>query len=825
MRRRAYLSGVLRSLAVLLLLWGAVGPAMAQQTPPAEAAAIDHDAWSRIASRIDTLLADPATASAVLERQRALVVGWREKFMAGESINAGRIATLKDQIATLGPAPAEGATEASDIAARRKDLNAQMAVLKAPSLSAVEAYSRADGLIREIDGQLRERKAQQFLRLWPSPLNPANWPGAWDTVEAAGVGLYAKVAAIGSDPGRRAEVRGKLPIIAALVVVGLVLMIRGRRLFERYALKLASRASSRAQAVWSFLASLGQIVAPVLGVLAFAWALGLLGLSGPGGAGFASKLFLAGVVVFVFRWLGEQGFPKVIAPGATTRMTAERRGEGRFLSKVLGFLIGLAILREAVLPLDQIPEASASVIVFPMILLIAFFTFRLGHILTRNRQDATPKDEVPTYRNQVIGLLGKGEMTVACVAPVLAAIGYVSAARGILLPTIASMALFAALLVMQRFVGDLYALLTKSRDEDAQNALAPVLIGFTLTLLALPLLALIWGARTSDLTELFARFREGFQIGQTHISPASFVTFAVIFAIGMVLTRLVQGALRSSVLPKTKLDTGGKNAILAGMGYIGIFLAALVAINAAGIDLSGLAIVAGALSVGIGFGLQNIVSNFVSGIILLIERPVSEGDWIEVGGVQGTVKSISVRSTRILTFDRSDVIVPNSDLVTGTVTNWTRFSLAGRLIVKVGVGYGSDTRQVERILREIAEAQPLAVMNPPPQVLMMEFGADSYHFEIRIILRDINFSLSVRSDVNHEIARRFAEEGIEIPFGQRDIWLRNPEALQKMWKSGDLEKPSGPPPTGAPEHRGGGPNDPHAEGTVVEDGDGDADAR
>jgi small-conductance mechanosensitive channel len=362
----------------------------------------------------------------------------------------------------------------------------------------------------------------------------------------------------------------------------------------------------------------------------------------------------------------------------------------------------------------------------------------------------------------------------------LALMGYFAASRFVFYPLVLSGGVIGVCVLMFHRVRDAVDRAARPAGSDAgaddapsRIRLIPIAVAFLLICAAVPALALIWGADMADLASFWRAVSDGFYVGDMVIAPLDFFSFLLVFSVGFVLTRIVQSILSRSVLPVTGLDAGGKAAIRAGVGYVGIILAALVAISATGLDLSNLAIVAGALSVGIGFGLQNIVNNFVSGLILLIERPIKAGDWVELASGSGYVKQVNVRSTEIQTFDRASLIVPNSELISGPVTNWTHTNLNGRLKVPVGVAYGTDPRKVETILTEIANAQPMLLRRPAPYVLFLRFGADSLDFEIRAVLRDVNWILNVTSDINFEISRRFTEEGIEIPFAQRDLHLRN----------------------------------------------------
>jgi small-conductance mechanosensitive channel len=786
-------AGVPRLIAAFIL-WLALA-VMASLSLPAKAWAQEApvqiselDNWQSTALRAEQAIDSKRASSAAFEQLRGDLTAFRQEFQAEKSKNEQRIRTLEGQLAALGAAPTDGATEPADIAQLRNHLTIQLNQLRVPRIIAEEAFSRADGLIGEVDSIIRERRTKHLLERGPSPLNPALWPDAIAALSWAGRTVWLETRSQIVSDTTAERIWGNLPEILFLVLLGSLLVLRGRPWAHRMGEYLRGL-GARGTGVWTFIVSLLQVILPLFGIIALTAALDVTGILGVRGTLMLDHLPGWALILLSFHWLGDQLF-KANREVSLMPMAVQRRGEAKLMVDLWAVIL---VTQDVLLQLYQLENTARdtqAVLSFPLILAAALVLYRLNRLgvarrglaqvgqATAEAEGREPEQErrITIGANRLFEVVRRGAFLLGYLAPVLAAVGYVNAAEALIYPAIMTLLLLAALFVLQRFAGDLFGFLS-GQGEAARDSLVLVGVGFVLSLLSLPLMALIWGARVADLTELWSKFLAGFSIGETQISPVAFLSFVVIFAIGYGLTRVVQSTLRTSFLPKTNIDPGGQNAIVSGLGYVGVFLAALVAISMAGLDLSSLAIVAGALSVGIGFGLQTIVSNFVSGIILLVERPISKGDWIEVGGLMGYVRDISVRSTRIETFDRSDVIVPNSDLITGTVTNYTRGNTVGRVIVPVGVAYGTDPRRVEAILNEIAQSHPMVLLKPAPSVIFQGFGADSLDFEIRAILRDVNWVLSVKSDLNYEIAARFAAEEIEIPFAQRDLWIRNPEAL------------------------------------------------
>ncbi|MFV1463973.1 MULTISPECIES: DUF3772 domain-containing protein [unclassified Phaeobacter] len=771
----ALMRGFVKCLAGLVLLISLAFPALAQLDARSKSY---YEDWLRTANRAENVIDASRASNIALEQLRSELAEFRQTFQTKRGENGERIQTLQGQLDALGAPPGEGEEEPEDIAQLRDALTQQLNELRVPRIVAEEAYSRADGLINEIDKIVRERLTKRLFERGTSPLNPEHWPGALrDLVHASRAVGNETLSQLRNDTTSE-RISGDLVGILVLVLIGMLLILRGRP-WAHLAGDYLRRYGARGTGVWTFVVSLLQVLLPLIGVIFLVAAVDLSGILGVRGSIFLESVPAWAFIMLSFHWLGEQLYTNQIENDLLP-VQEGNQAETRFLIDMMAVILVLQDVFATIERIQNIPDSSSAVYAFPLISCAALILLRLHRIGAKQRQAQSEEEPeegaIAAGANRIIAVVRRAIYLLGFAGPLLAAVGYLNAAEAVIYPAMLTLAMLAGLFVLQRFFADLYGFVT-GKGSAARDSLFTALIGFALALVALPMLALIWGARVADLTELWSNFLEGFQIGDTRISPTAFLTFVTIFAVGYGLTRLVQGSLRNALLPKTRIDVGGQNAIVSGMGYVGIFLAALVAISMAGLDLSSLAIVAGALSVGIGFGLQTIVSNFVSGIILLVERPVSKGDWIEVGGLMGYVRDISVRSTRIETFDRTDVIVPNSDLITGTVTNYTRGNTVGRVIVPVGVSYGTDPRKVEAILIEVAKAHPMVLMNPPPSVVFQGFGADSLNFEIRAILRDVNWVLSVKSDMNYDIARRFDEAGIEIPFAQRDIWIRNPEAL------------------------------------------------
>lgn len=753
------LTGILIALLLALLPVSGVPtgifatPAIAQETAPATP---DFAAWEKTASEIESEVADPEITDQQLDERRAQLVPLRAEFQTAQGANSGRIETLRGQLAALGAPPEDGTTEAPEITARRTELQTQISEAEAPGKAAVEAYTRADNLIKQIDAILRDRQTNALLELSPSPLNPANWTLAAAALLDAGKGIAAEINRHVASDVRRQNLISNLPIILLHLVIAAVILLRGRAVMERLVRNISGRSSLRGAKVIAKLVSLGQVVLPVLGVVLVSRALQLSGMVGVRTSPIVETLPWAGFLVFAALWLAGRLFPDD-AGDSQFQLAPERRREARVHIVAFGILLAIRSLLEQIVPNPEPPVYS--VLAFPLLVVGGILLFRFGQLLRTHAVNATAANTEVLFRHRLITYVAYVTIAIGALAPLLAAVGYVSAATALIYPAAMTLALIGMVMFLQGLCADIYVLAIKG-DEANRGDLVPVLLGFVLCALAVPFLLLIWGARGSDLAEMWIKFREGFNIAGVQVSPTIFLTFVVVFVLGYTVTKLLQGALGASILPKTKLDTGGQRAVVLGVGYVGVVLSAIIAMTAAGINLSSLAILASALSVGIGFGLQNIVQNFVSGIILLIERPVSEGDWIEVAGVQGRVRAISVRSTRIETFDRNHVIVPNASLISGQVTNITRFNLSGRVLQQVTVSGVNDSDHVQKVLEDIAKVPPMVILNPPPSVGLIGIDGGNLTFEMRLIIRDVNFRGEVQDEVLHLIHRRFKEENI-----------------------------------------------------------------
>ncbi len=278
--------------------------------------------------------------------------------------------------------------------------------------------------------------------------------------------------------------------------------------------------------------------------------------------------------------------------------------------------------------------------------------------------------------------------------------------------------------------------------------------------------------------EIYAEFEKIFyynlfSLDQKEISIAVIFKLFLIILIFVFISRILKKRFFKRILDSINIEEGLQFTLIRMGQYLTITIGVIVAFQFVGIDLSALAVIFGFLSVGIGFGLQNIASNFISGLILLFERPINVGDRITVGDTEGDVENIQIRSTSIRTLNNITIIVPNSEFVSNQVTNWSHGDSKIRIDLPVGVSYSSDMKKVIEVLKYVADNNKELLKAPAPEVLLIGFGDSSIDMQLRFWINDPKRYYGVRSDINFAIVEEFRKNGIEIPFPQRDLNLRD----------------------------------------------------
>ena len=783
-------------LFLLLFAFGALAPPASAQAPTTPASALD---WTRELDAVRDELRKPGTDAQpqVLRGRLEAVYAQAE---AARQAARGSIAEQERLLGTLGPAPAEGApAEAAEVAQQRRTLNRDLAAAQGRLKQAELAITRTQALLDETAALERRQVAVQIFHRGPTPFALGLWTDAAQQLVAT-VGAVAAAPAEWwqSETRQRRGGEAALQLLIAVVLIGGVGVPLRAWILRRFGRDRAVVEPAYARRLVAAVAEgIARTLMPVAAVVAIALLLRangmLVGMFGAGIEALARGLVYALLIAGVAQ--------AALAPERPSWRIAEIGADAaRLLGRrlfALATLVGIETLVAGVSDI-AVTVGAALDAAFRIVAVVAFAAIiLLLSDATLWRRPPRP-DETPSTGPAVDGWRKLRIAVRAIVAVALLALpfGFYSLAVYLIESLLLSAALVGLYATLHLAVADglqLMASGTGPRTVRLRRLLAlegaagetfrfwvGAAINAVLWLGLALVLLLVWGVPASTLAGWAGQAFGGIQVGSVTISLFDLVAAALVFAAGVLVTRLVQRGLENRLLPQAHVDPGIRHSIVAGTGYAGFVLAALFAISALGLNLSNLALIAGALSVGIGFGLQNIVNNFVSGLILLIERPVKVGDWVVVGENEGYVRRISVRATEIETFPRASVIIPNSELLSSAVMNWTHRNRVGRIDIVVGAAYGSPPEKVRDLLLECARRHPAVNQQPAPYVLFREFGDSALTFVLRGFISDVESRVFIESDLRYAIYKAFAEHGIEIPFKQTDIHIRNLDDLQKI---------------------------------------------
>lgn len=703
-----------------------------------------------------------------------------------------RARAVEERLEQLGPAPEEGRSESAVIAGERDSQNGLLLALQAVAKQGRLLALRAEQLSARIGERRRALFAERIFERRDSALSPVIWYEALTALPK----VTGRIALLMSDWW--ANIRGRLGVAALAALAGLLILLGAiARPVRRRLLRFGARDPALIHppllrqvgaAIWLTLVHVGVPAVTLIVVYAALAAFGLL-------PDRIERVFAALIrAVALFSLIQGLAWGLLAPSRPTWRLLPLDTVAARRIHRLTVAIAAVYALGEFADTLNAVTFAPLAVGVAKEVLVGVLIAVLLGAVLFIARpRPATPR----AHREGLvrwpwlfaIGTAGVVALFVAAVLGYPALTGFIAAqlvVGGTILGVLMLVIWLGDATVAEWIEGPEGAAerigqtLGTGREKVVQVAIVAMgVLRIVIVLVAMSLLLVPWGIESTDVFGWLQTAFFGFTIGDITISVSSILLALAIFVIGALVTRAIQRWLDQRLLPHTSLDTGIRNSLRTGFGYLGLVVAAAVGISYLGLDLSNLAIVAGALSVGIGFGLQSVVNNFVSGLILLAERPIKVGDWIVVGGEEGYVSKISVRSTQIETFDRATVIVPNSDLISGVVKNWMHSDRMGRVRVPVGVAYGSDANRVRAVLLACAEAHPAVLRTPAPVVYFMDFGSSSLDFELRAYIGNVDSALSVRSDLRFAVLEALREAGVEIPFPQQDLHLRDIDRLEK----------------------------------------------
>jgi small-conductance mechanosensitive channel len=807
-----------RTLAGFLLFFAIAGlagldPAAAQQAQRPFGKVVE--AWNQSLDRTAQALAGAELAAPRAEALKDRLGGIAAEAREIKARAQAEIVPIQHRLEALGPAPEEGAPpEAEEIAVQREKIAEDIAFYEARIKQADLTIARLAELTQQIAARSLESSIERLAKRYPFPLAP-------DTLIVAVPDFLRVLGQLGRSPfdwwdslDMAQKERAVFTRFALVVLLAVVFGWGLRRALLRWlgrdpAIPAPSYTRRLTGAIADGVAH-GLIPSLILaGFLLRALSEDAL-ISGLFAQVFIH--FCAVAILFVLAW----ALPRaVLAPELPAwRLIPVARDNARvltrritFLAAVVGgdlFLLGSS--RELAFT-DEL--TSLYTLIAKTLEATAILTLVQGHLWAREATEDAARESAPAVPvaprrwgfwatlRRLIGLIA-----ITAIAAALA--GYAGASTYLAENLVISGMIVGALVLLRGLLREAIGVILRAKLVQASLAIPHKarerykfwlrgLLDLAVHLGGLVLILIVWGVAPRDIWDWAGKTWRGVTIGNVTISLGDILMAILVFVLALTLTRMIQRLLNERVFPQTDLDTGVRHSLSTGLGYVGLAIAVALAVATVGFDLSNVAIIAGALSVGVGFGLQNVVNNFVSGLILLIERPIKVGDWIAVGAHEGYVRRINVRATEIETFRRAAVIVPNSELISGAVTNWTHKDRYGRVELPVGVAYGSDVAQVMSILQHCLDENEAILRHPEPYVLFTGFGDSSLDFEARGHIANVEYRVSVQSDLRIAIYQAFEAAGIEIPFPQRDLHIKDVENLGEETAT-RIARPGPPPP-------------------------------